>query len=162
MQNKTDLQELLLKVTKSELKKCICFGGTRGNKVIVQKRTLYPFREIIDLKDYDNLYFEPKYSSSSILIGIHVWEDYKFIGNDISDYVNILNLSIAKFKEALNNYKYFTFEGFKEKLNFKKDKGLFISLLDIELLKLAKNNELAEKYSTYRLEFINKNWRKKI
>lgn len=134
-------------------KKCIYFSQAETNKVIKGYKELYPLIFITKQEIHSNIYFELEYYREEIDY-IILWEDYSFICNNIGRMP--AKVTIQGLQEGLNNYSYFTWEGFNNYIKAKESSLQFINLIEIELFLLAGENEKASYYNNYRNEYRRK------
>lgn len=130
-------------------KRCIAFARD-GNKVVKPYKKLYSFETLTGNSEHDKLFLEVVQWSSCVMY--KVWEqltDFCICIGSAPEYATVEDLT-----KGLQEYKFLGVDGY---LNFLKEKekfGDFINLLDIEVCRLLKQEELADHYTEYRENFL--------
>lgn len=136
-----------LKKCRQHKKKCIYFGAK--DNIIVKNKKLCCLDELMKNEKYKDLYVCVNNNKT----GISLWSDFGFISWQIISYVDFSMIS------SLDNYlinPIKSYSEFKEYLKNIHKGNKYINMLNIEVLKMGGDIELADEYKIYRDNFLKK------
>lgn len=136
-----------LKKCRQHKKKCIYFGAK--DNIIVKNKKLCCLDELMKNEKYKDLYVCVNNNKT----GISLWSDFGFISWQIISYVDFSMIS------SLDNYlinPIKSYSEFKEYLKNTQKGNKYINMLNIEVLKMGGDIELADEYKIYRDNFLKK------
>lgn len=136
-----------LKKCKEYKKKCIYFGAK--DNIVIRNKKLCSLDELLKNEKYSGLYV----CINNNKTGISLWSDFGFISWQVISYIDFSMIHVID-NYMSNPIK--TYADFKEYLKNIQNESKYINLLNVEVLRLGGDNELADKYAVYRDNFLKK------
>lgn len=127
----------------STRKRCITFAKD-GNTVVKPYKALYCVEQITHNPEHKTLYVEVLPDNDS---DVRLWNDYGKIAYSIGRIQK--ECTLEKFTEQIKSYG-IGVDGFLKRLEYAKEAGHYINLVDIETVFLIGKIELARRYAEYR------------
>lgn len=146
------IEDLDTSLFQSEKLKVIEFKKS-GNETTCKYHDLYSCSQLDGSDDLKGLYFEIE-KDDAYVYGMNIYQDYGFILNKVIR-VNY-DRDIQCVLDRLHSYiksEVYGYDGFKRHLETCKEIGTYINVLDIEVLRMGGDLELAKEYIQYRNDY---------